>query len=300
MEQNPEIAILQTPQYFETGERLTWAARGAAYCQEVFYRVVQPARDYFGNSAICVGTNALYRRQALADIGGFYQAPASEDVHNGVALINQGWKIKYIPILVAKGLCPISLQDLFKQHYRWCSGSMRLFTSQLFWHNKMPTWQKLIYCCGGCYYPATALALPATLIQLFSSTWWLDSQTHWYLGLLLLPKLLLMYLVMPLWNRANWGLFSIKAALTFCWAYLIAIWDLLTRQTEGWIPSGSSQGSIRYQAFRKLLIFYCLAHLGFLVMLVRENLYQLAPVFLLHCFSIYLSLDLLSDRTKLQ
>lgn len=293
MAQDPNIGILQTPQYFDSAPSLSWPARGAAYCQEVFYRMIQPARDYLGNSAICVGTNALYRREALEQIGGFYQVPASEDVHNGVALINQGWKVKYIPILVARGLCPETLQGLFRQHYRWCSGSMRLITSQFFWGSRMPNWQKLIYTCGASYYLSTALSLLVTLLQVGVMIFWLNHDVRWYIMFLFLPKMLLMYLIMPLWNQAQWGLHSIKAAVTFSWAYLIAIWDLLRGQTEGWIASGSSQKSVRYLGFRRLLAWYGVSHVLLLLPVINLDWYHFLPILAGHSFAIFITLEIL-------
>ncbi|WP_353260105.1 glycosyltransferase family 2 protein [Prochlorothrix hollandica] len=297
MEQNPKTAIVQTPQYFSTDASLAWSARGAAYCQEVFYRVIQPARDYLGQSAICVGTNALYRRQALAEIGGFYQVEASEDVHNGVALISKGWNIKYLPILIARGLCPDTAQGLFKQHYRWCSGSMRLITSSFFWNSSMAVWQKLIYLCGACYYPATGLSVPAALLQLGVMLLWLQDDVKWYVAFLFLPKVLFVYLIMPLWNQSNWGLHSIKSAITFAWAYLIALGDLATQKTEGWIATGASKTSARYQLFRQLLSVYCVCNLLLLVPTFNEEWYNFLPIAASHGFSLYLSWDLLNhDR----
>jgi len=298
MERDNTIAILQTPQYFSTDRQLPWPARGAAYCQEVFYRMIQPARDYLGRSAICVGTSALYRREALAQINGFYQVDASEDVHNGVALISKGWTVKYIPILIARGLCPDSPQGLFKQHYRWCSGSMRLMTSSFFWRSPMALWQKLIYLCGASYYPATGLSIPSALIQVGTMLWILHDDVKWYVVLLFLPKILFVYVVMPAWNQANWGLYSIKAAITFAWAYLIALVDLVTRKTEGWIATGSSQGSLRYQLFRKLLTAYCVCHVLLLLPSFNGEWYNFLPLVASHGFSLYLSWDLLSDRTS--
>ncbi|MEY2978940.1 MAG: glycosyltransferase family 2 protein [Prochlorotrichaceae cyanobacterium] len=292
---DPKIAILQTPQYFETDSSLSWSSKGSAYCQEVFYRAIQPARDSLGRSAICVGTNALYRREALADIGGFYQVDASEDVHNGVALINQGWNVKYIPVLVARGLCPETAQSLFRQHYRWCTGSLRLITSNLFWKNAMPAWQKLIYFCGASYYPAAALALPVSLLQLFYMVFYFNHDVRWYVAFLFLPKILLIYLVMPLWNKANWGIHSIKSAITFSWSYLIAMWDFMTQGSEGWIATGSQQKSTRYTVFRRLLIVYCFIHFLLLIPVMQQQyeIYHFIPLLAIHGFSIYLNLDLL-------
>lgn len=297
MRRDPKIAILQTPQYFHTHRHLTWPERGAAYCQEVFYRAVQPARDHLGLSAICVGTNALYRREALEQIGGFYQVPASEDVHNGVALINRGWRVKYIPILLARGLCPDTAQSLFKQHYRWCSGSMRLLTSWFFWGSRMPVWQKFIYACGACYYPSTALSLLVALLQVATMVFWLHNDVRWYVMFLFLPEVLMMYLVMPLWNQSLWGLHSIKAAITFSWAYLIAIGDFIFGKTEGWIASGSRQGSTRYLRFRRLLAWYCVLHLLLLLPVAGQEWQQFLPIVAGHSVSILLTLEILISES---
>jgi cellulose synthase (UDP-forming) len=293
MKRDPKIGILQTPQYFDTTPNLSWTARGAAYCQEVFYRVIQPARDYLGQSAICVGTNALYRRAALAENGGFYQVPSSEDVHNGVALIDKGWSVKYLPILIARGLCPDTPQSLFKQHYRWCSGSMKLISSRFFWLSRMPLWQKMIYFCGACYYPAAAFSVLITLLHMGVMDLWLYEDVRWYSLFLFLPKMLLVYLVMPFWNQSTWGIHSLKAAVMFSWAYLIAFWDLFRGQTEGWIASGSGQGSTRYSSFRNLLGGYCLIQLLLLLPIVEHDWYHFIPLILGHCFTLFIGFSIL-------
>ena len=66
---DPEIAIVQTPQFFRVLDSQAWVEQGAGAIQELFYRVVQVNRDRWGAS-ICVGSNAIYRRAALVDVGG--------------------------------------------------------------------------------------------------------------------------------------------------------------------------------------------------------------------------------------
>jgi cellulose synthase/poly-beta-1,6-N-acetylglucosamine synthase-like glycosyltransferase len=101
MRGDPNIAIIQTPQYFRTLDNQTWVERGAGAVQELFYRYIQvraspfrfrPPTDsifYFQvnrnkwGGAICVGSNAMYRREALAGTGGTAEVGASEDVHTG-------------------------------------------------------------------------------------------------------------------------------------------------------------------------------------------------------------------------
>jgi hypothetical protein len=80
MLEDSKIAIVQSPQFFRTKSEQTWVEQGAGAVQELFYRVVQVNRDRWGAS-ICVGSNALYRRAALVDVGGTAEIGFSEDVH---------------------------------------------------------------------------------------------------------------------------------------------------------------------------------------------------------------------------
>ena len=75
---DPAIGLVQTPQYFHSSKGQTWVERAAGATLEVFYRAVQVSRDRFG-SALCVGSNAVYRRAALEAAGGFTDIPYAED-----------------------------------------------------------------------------------------------------------------------------------------------------------------------------------------------------------------------------
>src|SRR5262249_36877354 len=122
---DPRVGIVQSPQYFGTGRSMHWLQRNAGATQEMFYRWIQTARDRFG-AAICVGTCALYRRTALEEAGGFAQIGHSEDVHTGVNVMKVGYRLRYVPVVVSKGLCPDSFSGFVNQQYRWCTGSLSL------------------------------------------------------------------------------------------------------------------------------------------------------------------------------
>ena len=77
-----KTAIVQTPQFFRITNDQTWVEQGAGATQELFYRVVQVNRNRWGAS-ICVGSNAVYRRAALEEVGGTAEIGFSEDVHTG-------------------------------------------------------------------------------------------------------------------------------------------------------------------------------------------------------------------------
>lgn len=76
-----DTAIVQTPQFFRISDDQTWVEQGAGAVQELFYRVVQINRNRWGAS-ICVGSNAVYRREALVEVGGTAEIGFSEDVSN--------------------------------------------------------------------------------------------------------------------------------------------------------------------------------------------------------------------------
>jgi len=114
---DPSVAIVQTPQFFREGPDQSWLENAAGSVQEVFYRSIQVARNRFG-AAVCVGTSALYRREALEAQGGAALIPYAEDVHTGLGVMRDGWSITYIPIILAAGICPNNLDAFVRQQYR--------------------------------------------------------------------------------------------------------------------------------------------------------------------------------------
>lgn len=66
-------------------------------------------------SAICVGSNALYRREALEAVGGTAEIAYSEDVHTGFYAMTRGWRVKYVPLALACGISPDNAKALFSQ-----------------------------------------------------------------------------------------------------------------------------------------------------------------------------------------
>ena len=108
---------MQSPQYFDSGKGMHWLQQAAGSVQESFYRWAQVSRDTLG-APICVGTCAIYRRAGLENSGGFAQIGHSEDVHTGVNLMKAGYRTTYVPVVLAKGLCPDKLSSFISQQYR--------------------------------------------------------------------------------------------------------------------------------------------------------------------------------------
>ena len=159
------VAFVQTPQTY--GNMNNLISRGAGFMQAVFYRFVQPGRNHF-NAAFCVGTNVVFRRAAIDDVGGIYTDSKSEDVWTSLMLHERGWRTIYIPDVLAVGDAPETIEDYTKQQLRWATGGFEI----LFSHNPLSprhpltTDQRLMYLVTATHYltglaPGILLMVPA-------------------------------------------------------------------------------------------------------------------------------------------
>jgi cellulose synthase (UDP-forming) len=117
------VAFVQTPQSY--GNMTNLVSRGAGFMQSVFYRFIQPGRNRF-NAAFCVGTNVLFRRLAVEDVGGMCTDSKSEDVWTSLRLHERGWRSIYIALSLAVGDAPETIEDYTKQQLRWASGGFEI------------------------------------------------------------------------------------------------------------------------------------------------------------------------------
>jgi cellulose synthase (UDP-forming) len=124
------VAFVQTPQAY--GNLNNLISRGAGYMQSVFYRFIQPGKNRF-NAAFSVGTNVIYRRAAIEQIGGMWTQSKSEDVWTSLKLHENGWKSVYISTVLAIGDTPTTIEAYTKQQLRWATGGFEiLFKSNPF------------------------------------------------------------------------------------------------------------------------------------------------------------------------
>lgn len=249
-EADPRIGIVQSPQYFRVLDQQNWIERGAGAVQELFYRAVQTSRQH-NDGAICVGSCALYRREALAENGGTTLIEHSEDVHTGFDLRRLGWDLRYVPLALSAGLCPDSAAAFHNQQYRWCAGSMSLLGSRKFWRSKLRLRSRLCYLSGFLYYVHTALftfagpLIPLTLLLAMPELLELRNAR------LVLPSLIYTTIVFPWWHRSPYRLEAWACRMMYGWAHLFAIYDILRGRQLGWRPTGSAGASSRRAGDRR-------------------------------------------------
>jgi cellulose synthase (UDP-forming) len=246
---DPKIGILQTPQYFEqTKEKhdISPIAFGGGNIVEEFYSLDQVCRDRFG-AAICVGTSALYRRTTIESVGGTPKVWGTEDVRTGLLITRTGYKVKYIPLIVSIGTSPDTLQDYFRQHSRWCAGSLQIL-SDYYAKAKMGVMGRLIYLMNPIYYITEALA-PILVFHFIALLAFQPNTIALYNSLLFLPKLLFELVLMPHVFRRHKQMNGSKlAALNNIFTYFYTIFfDMIKKTKMAWHPAGVALGGISAQ-----------------------------------------------------
>jgi cellulose synthase (UDP-forming) len=155
--QDRGVAFVQTPQAFPSARGLV--AEGSAESQKIFYELVLPGRNYF-NAVFCVGTNVIFRRAALEEIGGMYIASNSEDIWTSIELHRRGWRSFFVPEVLARGLAPDSLLSYFKQQFRWAYGAFEVMLRGGVWRGKGLNFdQRFQYLLAGVNYLLSLAAL---------------------------------------------------------------------------------------------------------------------------------------------
>ena len=176
MEADPKLAFIQTPQYY-TNFDSNRIARASGLQQAVFYEYICEGKSQ-SDAMFCCGTNVIFRREALMDVGGFDETSVTEDFATSLKFHLKGWRSAYLGKVLAFGMGPEDLGGYFKQQFRWALGTVGLFRNVLGFFLRNPK-------------------------QLVFVKWWeyFLSSTHYFIGLvfliLVLCPLLYLFLNVP-------------------------------------------------------------------------------------------------------
>jgi cellulose synthase (UDP-forming) len=125
--QDPTIGIVQTPQHFFNKDPVqsnlslekVWPDE-----QRLFFDEMAASRDAWDVS-FCCGSCSIARRSAIAEIGGFPHDSITEDLLTTLALLNKGYKTRYLNERLSMGLAAENLKGYFVQRGRWCRGGIQ-------------------------------------------------------------------------------------------------------------------------------------------------------------------------------
>lgn len=294
------VAIVQTPQFFEVKKDQSWVEKSAASVQELFYRLIQVSRNTWGAS-ICVGSCALYRRAALEPMGGTFPIEHSEDLHTGFAMLMAKHRLVYIPINLSMGVCPDRLAAFFIQQYRWCTGSTSLLTSKKFWDTKLPMMVRASFLSGMLYYFATATALFFSQLPAMVMVWVFPERLVWFTLIFYTPSFLFSVFFMRLWNKSPYSLDVLRIRQVSYWAYFFALKDKALKSTMAWVPTGAATTVGRFDAFRNWIFWW--NSISTLVILtgIFYNMYDLSdvnfyPTLFFCLFNYWVNISILKDQ----
>jgi len=255
---DPRVGIVQSPQFFDATREMNWLQRAAGATQILFYRWVQPSRDR-SDAAICVGTSALYRRSALERAGGFALIGHSEDVHTGVKLTMAGYVVRYVPIVVTKGLCPDTLDQFVTQQYRWCTGSMSLLFSRHFHRADFTLWQRLSYWSGFLYYITTALNVFVMVLPAVLMGWIVPGRVTVGNYVFVLLAIVGRQSIIPVITAGKESLVGLSRIQTlYSFSHAVALYDVLRRRTDAWVATGTKQRSRTAERVHRLARRWCI------------------------------------------
>ncbi|MFO7816834.1 MAG: glycosyltransferase family 2 protein [Thermodesulfobacteriota bacterium] len=154
MEANPAVAFIQTPQYY-TNFEYNRVARASGLQQAVFYEYICEGKS-MQDAMFCCGTNVIFRRKALVDVGGFDESSVTEDFATSLKFHLKGWHSAYLNKISAFGDGPEDLGGYFKQQFRWALGTVGLFRSIVgrFFKNpgQLPVYKWWEYMLSGTHY----------------------------------------------------------------------------------------------------------------------------------------------------
>lgn len=242
---NARVAMVQSPQYYANTSQ--FIAAGAAQAQDVFYRYVCPSKN-ISNSAFCVGTNMIFRRQAIDAIGGIAFSK-SEDIWTSLKLHESGWQTIFVNKILAIGQAPDKIVAYFKQQMRWARGGLEM----LFYHNplrskRLQLDQRVQYFMSNSFF---LVGISIFIYLLFPYLYLLfsikplqtDSPFTWLIHYV--PFFILYYsLTWLLTGRLHVS--TLSTALATFYPYLMALFSVFFDKEHEWAATGTQKGAQDY------------------------------------------------------
>jgi cellulose synthase/poly-beta-1,6-N-acetylglucosamine synthase-like glycosyltransferase len=131
-----QLAYVQTPQYFKKNDLMMEQDDPLSHNNGVFFDAGMQGMDGY-DSAMFVGTNCIWRREALDSIGGIQYGTISEDFWTGHHAHWLGWDSAYFRkdlqgdaehrFRLSEGNVPDNVAASLAQRKRWHKGGVELF-----------------------------------------------------------------------------------------------------------------------------------------------------------------------------
>ncbi|WP_455537835.1 glycosyltransferase [Terrisporobacter sp.] len=119
------MAFVQTPQVYYNQDMYQYNLdKYIPNEQDFFMRDIQEARASRG-AVLHVGTNAVFRKKYVDEIGGYPTCSITEDMAIGMLLQEKGYNSALVNEELVLGLSANTFTELVKQRDRWCRGNLQ-------------------------------------------------------------------------------------------------------------------------------------------------------------------------------
>ncbi|WP_210479857.1 glycosyltransferase family 2 protein [Naasia sp. SYSU D00948] len=237
---NPDVAFVQTPQTY--GNLHNLISKGAGYMQSVFYRFIQPGRNRF-NAAFCVGTNVVFRRAAVDEVGGMFTDSKSEDVWTSLLLHEKGWKSVFLPMTLAVGEAPDTVEAYTKQQLRWATGGFEILLSHnpLSRKRRLTVDQRLQYLVTATHYltgicPLILLLVPP--LEIYLDLRPMDLTITWYTWILYYAGFYVLQIALAFYTLGSFRWQTLMLATVSFPIYVRALINVISGREQKWSATG--------------------------------------------------------------
>lgn len=142
-----KMAFVQVPHHFynpDTFQYNMFAEDSIPNEQDFFHTSIQNGRSKY-NAVIYAGSNTVLSRSSLEATGGFETGTITEDIATGMKLQAKGYTSAFVNEVLAIGLAPFNIKDLFNQRIRWAVGAIQTLRKRSGYYSALNIKQKLIY-----------------------------------------------------------------------------------------------------------------------------------------------------------
>ncbi len=123
------LAMVQTPHAFynfDTFQGVVDYVKRRFWDEgQLFYKVLQPGKNHL-NSVIFAGSAAMFRREALAEVGYIAVQTITEDMHTGMRIAARGWRSLYVSERMIAGQGASDVSTFHSQRLRWGEGNLSI------------------------------------------------------------------------------------------------------------------------------------------------------------------------------
>ena len=174
-------------------------------------RDVEEARAA-NNAVLHVGTNAVFRKKYVMEIGGYPTCSITEDMAVGMLLQAKGYDSEFINEELALGLSATTFTELVKQRDRWCRGNLQVIKKfNVLFNKDLTLGQKIAYLDGVVYWLSSIqklIYILSPLIFLLSYKLIIDSPVKSLLIMFipfLLGQILIFNILSPRTRSLKWS-----------------------------------------------------------------------------------------------